>query len=150
MIGTKRLVPLLKRAQDKQDTVARQLAERQKVLDTHIQRLQELRQYTDEYIQAPLPGINTAALLNRRAFLDRLESAVKLQAQTVERNRQLVDTERQRLIAASRELQVLQTLNERYQEQERAQADRRDQRVLDDLGARLATQASQARTEETR
>ena len=150
MIGTKRLVPLLKRAQDKQDTVARQMAERQKVLDTHTQRLQELRQYTDEYIQAPLAGINTAALLNRRAFLDRLESAVKLQAQTVERNRQLVDTERQRLIAASRELQVLQTLNERYQEQERAQADRRDQRVLDDLGARLATQASQARTEETR
>ena len=150
MIGTKRLVPLLKRAQDKQDTVARQMGERQKVLDTHTQRLQELRQYTDEYLQAPLAGINTAALINRRAFLDRLESAVKLQAQTVERNRQLVEAERQRLIAASREFQVLQTLNERYQEQERAQADRRDQRVLDDLGARLATQARQASTEETR
>lgn len=150
MSSTRRLVPLLKRAQDKQDAVARQMAERQKVLDTHAQRLAELRQYTDEYLQAPMTGVNTAALLNRRAFIDRLESAVKLQAQTVERNRQLVEAERQRLIAASRELQVLQTLNDRYREMEQAASNRRDQRVLDDLGARLASQARQARTEEIR
>lgn len=150
MSSTKRLAPLLKRAQDRQDAAARQMAERQKVLDTHTQRLQELRQYTDEYLHAPLNGITTSALINRRAFLDRLESAVKLQAQTVERNRQLVETERQRLLAMSRELQVMQTLNERYRDQERARENRQDQRVLDDLGARLATQARQTRTEEQR
>lgn len=146
MSGTKRLAPLIKRAQDRQDAAARQMAERQKALDTHAQRLKELRQYTDDYLNEQITAVNTAALLNRRAFLDRLETAVRLQGQTVERNRQLVEVERQRLIAASRELQVLQTLHQRYQEQERVLADRRDQRVLDDLGARISTRA---RTEET-
>ncbi|KRG78930.1 flagellar export protein FliJ [Stenotrophomonas ginsengisoli] len=138
MSSTRRMVPLLRRAQDKQDAVARQLAERQKALDTHAQRLEDLRQYADDYLNNPLPATSVSQLLNRRAFLDRLDTAVKLQAQTVERNQLHVDAERKRLLAASRERKVLEQLQQRYQAQEQHQADRRDQRVLDDLGARIS------------
>ena len=138
MSSTRRMVPLLRRAQDKQDAVARQLAERQKALDTHTQRLEDLRQYADDYLNNPLPATSVSQLLNRRAFLDRLDTAVKLQAQTVERNQLHVDAERKRLLAASRERKVLEQLQQRYQAQEQHQADRRDQRVLDDLGARIS------------
>lgn len=138
MSSSRRMVPLLRRAQDRQDAVARQLAERQKALDTHQTRLSELRQYADEYMHAPSLATTTSGLLNRRAFLDRLETAVKLQAQTVDRNRQHVDAERTRLIAASRDRQVLEQLQTRYRAQEQLLLDRRDQRVLDDLGARIA------------
>lgn len=138
MSSTRRMVPLLRRAQDKQDAVARQLAERQKALDTHAQRLEDLRQYADDYLNNPLPATSVSQLLNRRAFLDRLDTAVKLQAQTVERNQLHVDAERTRLLAASRERKVLEQLQQRYQAQEQHQADRRDQRVLDDLGARIS------------
>lgn len=149
MSNSKRLIPLLTRAQERQDKAARQLAERQQTLDTHQRRLEDLRQYTDEYLQAPITGVTTTALLNRRSFLDKLETAVKMQAQTVDRNRQLVDVQRQVLIAASRELQVFETLNTRYREQEAALENRRDQRVMDDLGARLSRLSSQTTTEET-
>jgi flagellar protein FliJ len=137
MSSSRRMVPLLQRAQQRQDAVARDLAARQQALDTHTQRLGELRQYTDEYINSPLPAVTTGQLLNRRAFLDRLETAVKLQAQTVQRNQAIVDAERGRLRTASRERQVLEQLQQRYRAQEQLLADRRDQRVLDDLGARL-------------
>ncbi|MGE8250898.1 MAG: flagellar export protein FliJ, partial [Stenotrophomonas bentonitica] len=43
MIQSKRFDPLLKRAQDHEDEVARDLAERQRALDTHVSRLDELR-----------------------------------------------------------------------------------------------------------
>lgn len=137
MSSSRRMVPLLRRAQDKQDAVARQLAERQRALDTHAQRLDDLRQYADDYLHNPLPSTSVSQLLNRRAFLDRLETAVKLQAQTVERNQLHVESERARLRTASRDRQVLEQLQQRYRTHEQLLADRRDQRVLDDLGARI-------------
>lgn len=138
MSSSRRMAPLLRRAQEKQDAVARELARRQQALDTHAQRLSELRQYTDEYVSTPLAGVTSSQLLNRRAFLDRLETAVRLQAQTVQRSRATVEVERARLLAASRDRQVLEQLQQRYREQEQRLADRRDQRTLDDLGARIA------------
>ena len=137
MSSSRRMQPLLRRAQDKQDAVARQLAERQQALDTHARRLDDLRQYANEYLHSPLPATSVGQLLNRRAFLDRLDSAVALQAQTVQRNQAHVDAERGRLLAASRDRQVLEQLQQRYREQEQARSNRQEQRVLDDLGARL-------------
>lgn len=137
MSSSRRMQPLLRRAQDKQDAVARQLAERQQLLATHAQRLDDLRQYADEYLNTQVAAISASQLLNRRAFLDRLDNAVALQAQTVQRNQAHVDAERGRLLAASRERQVLEQLQQRYREQEQARSNRAEQRVLDDLGARL-------------
>lgn len=82
MIQSKRFDPLLKRAQDHEDEVARDLAERQRTLDTHLSRLDELRRYADEYANAQMAATSPAQLLNRRAFLDRLDSAVAQQRQT--------------------------------------------------------------------
>ena len=138
MSSSRRMQPLLRRAQDKQDAVARQLAERQQALDTHARRLEDLRQYADEYLHQTVPATSVSQLVNRRAFLDRLETAVKLQVQTVERNQLHVDAERNRLLLASRERKVLEQLQQRYRSQEQVLADRRDQRVLDDLGARIS------------
>ena len=76
MNQSKRIDPLLKRAQEHEDAVARDLAERQRVLDTHLSRLDELRRYAEEYG----PVRPTA---RRRAFLDRLDSAVEQQQATV-------------------------------------------------------------------
>lgn len=88
MIQSKRFDPLLKRAQDHEDEVARDLADRQRTLDTHLSRLDELRRYADEYANAQMAATSPAQLLNRRAFLDRLDSAVAQQRQTVDHNRE--------------------------------------------------------------
>jgi len=136
MTPSKRLDPLLKRAQEKEDSAARDLAERQRSLDTHVSRLDELRRYADDYANAQMAATSPAQLMNRRAFLDRLDSAVQQQSRTVDSNRERVDAERARLLLASRDKQVLEQLAASYRAQENQVAERRIQREMDDLGAR--------------
>jgi flagellar FliJ protein len=136
MTQSKRMDPLLRRAQDHEDEVARDLAKRQQALDTHVARLAELRRYAEEYAGAQMAATSPAQLMNRRAFLDRLDNAVTQQSQTVDRNRERVDAERARLLLASRDKQVLEQLAASYRAQEKQVTDRRDQREMDDLGAR--------------
>ena len=136
MSPSRRLDPLLRRAQDKEDEVAKALAERQQALDMHQSRLAELRQYADEYASAQLATTSAAQLLNRRAFLDRLDNAVEAQSKTVDSNQERVDAERARLLLASRDKAVLEQLAASYRAQEKQVADRRDQREMDDIGAR--------------
>ena len=102
MNQSKRIDPLLKRAQEHEDAVARDLAERQRVLDTHLSRLDELRRYAEEYANAQMAATSPAQLLNRRAFLDRLDSAVEQQQATVNGNREKVEAERARLMSDRR------------------------------------------------
>ena len=142
-----RLDPLLRRAQDHEDEVARTLAERQQSLDMHQSRLEELRRYADEYANAQMAATSPSQLMNRRAFLDRLDSAVQQQSQTVDRNRERVDAERARLLLASRDKQVLEQLAASYRAQERQVVERRDQREMDDIGARRVRLAQQAARE---
>ena len=138
MSPSRRLDPLLRRAQDREDEVAKALAERQQALDMHQSRLSELRQYADEYANAQLATTSAAQLLNRRAFLDRLDNAVEAQSKTVDSNQERVDAERARLLLASRDKAVLEQLAASYRAQEKQVADRRDQREMDDIGARRA------------
>ncbi|WP_314105407.1 flagellar export protein FliJ [uncultured Stenotrophomonas sp.] len=144
---SKRIDPLLKRAQDHEDEVARDLAERQRVLDTHLSRLDELRRYAEEYASAQMAATSPAQLLNRRAFLDRLDTAVAQQRQTVDNNREKVEAERARLILASRDKAVLEQLAASYRAQEKVLVDRRDQREMDDIGARRSRLARVADTD---
>ncbi len=136
MNTSRRLDPLLRRAQDLEDEVAKELAERQQALNLQQTRLAELRQYAEEYATAQLATTSAAQLLNRRAFLDRLDNAVTAQCRTVDSNRERVDAERARLLLASRDKQVLEQLAASYRAQEKRSADRRDQHEMDDLGAR--------------
>ncbi|SBV36099.1 Flagellar export protein FliJ [uncultured Stenotrophomonas sp.] len=153
MKQSRRLDPLLRRAQDHEDEVARALAERQQSLDMHQSRLEELRRYAEEYANqqmasAQMAATSPAQLMNRRAFLDRLDSAVQQQSQTVDHNRERVDAERARLLLASRDKQVLEQLAASYRAQEQKVEDRRDQREMDDLGARRVRLAQQAAADE--
>ncbi|HVJ36629.1 MAG TPA: flagellar export protein FliJ [Stenotrophomonas sp.] len=141
MMQSRRIDPLLRRAQEHEDEVARDLAERQRNLDTHVSRLEELRRYAEEYAGSQMAATSPAQLTNRRAFLDRLDTAVEQQMRTVDQNRAKVEAERARLLLASREKQVLEQLAASYRAQERQVVERRDQRDMDDLGARRARQA---------
>lgn len=148
MIQSRRIDPLLRRAQEHEDSVARDLAERQRTLAQHESRLEELRQYAEDYANSQMAATSPAQLANRRAFLERIDQALKQQLQNVDRSRASVDIERDRLLLASRDKQVLEQLAASYRVQERQIVDRRDQREMDDLGARRARLAAAARKSE--
>ena len=148
MIQSRRIDPLLRRAQEHEDSVARDLAERQRTLAQHESRLEELRQYAEDYANSQMAATSPAQLANRRAFLERIDQALKQHLQNVDRSRASVDIERDRLLLASRDKQVLEQLAASYRVQERQIVDRRDQREMDDLGARRARLAAAARESE--
>lgn len=144
MMESRRIDPLLQRAQEHEDAIARVLAERQRQLATQESRLEELRRYAEEYANSQLSSISAAQLANRRAFLDRIDNAVQQQVKNVDSSRANVDVERARLLLASRDKQVLEQLAASYRAQERQVAERRSQRELDDLGARRVRERQQA------
>jgi len=148
MMQSRRIDPLLRRAQEHEDSVARDLAERQNTLAQHESRLEELRQYAEDYANSQMAATSPAQLANRRAFLERIDQALKQQLQNVDRSRASVDIERDRLLLASRDKQVLEQLAASYRVQEKLIVDRRDQREMDDVGARRARLAASARENE--
>ena len=87
MIQSRRIDPLLRRAQEHEDSVARDLAERQRTLAQHESRLEELRQYAEDYANSQMAATSPAQLANRRAFLERIDQALKQQLQNVDRSR---------------------------------------------------------------
>ncbi|RRN55419.1 flagellar export protein FliJ [Pseudoxanthomonas sp. SGNA-20] len=147
MMQSRRIDPLLRRAQEHEDAVARELAERQRAHELQESRLEELRRYAAEYAASQMSAISPAQLANRRAFLDRLESAVEQQSRNVDRSRERLEAERARLLLASRDKAVLEQLAASYRAQERKADERRSQREMDDLGARRVRAAQQARQE---
>ena len=148
MMQSRRIDPLLRRAQEHEDSVARELADRQSTLAQHESRLEELRQYAEDYANSQMAATSPAQLANRRAFLERIDQALAQQLQNVDRSRSSVDIERDRLLLASRDKQVLEQLAASYRVQEKLIVDRRDQREMDDVGARRARLAATARENE--
>ncbi len=142
---SQRLDPLLKIMQQRQDAVAREVADRDRVLGEQEQRLEALRRYAEEYAAAPAEAsISPALLVNRLAFRERLNAAVVQQAGIVDQSRQLSDVERARLMLASRETKVLEQLADSYRAQETRVAEQRVEREMDDLGGRRARIAALA------
>ncbi|MEN1941496.1 flagellar export protein FliJ [Luteimonas sp. MJ174] len=136
---SQRLDPLLRIMQQRQDSVARDVADRDRALGEQEERLEALRRYAEEYAAAPASSsISPALLVNRLAFRERLNAAVVQQAGIVDQSRQLSDVERARLMLASRETKVLEQLGDSYRAQESRVAEQRDQREMDDLGGRRA------------
>lgn len=133
---SQRLNPLLKVAQDRQDAVARELADRDRALAEQKARLEALQRYAAEYAAPAATVTHPAMLANRLAFRERLDAAVAEQSRVVDHSRLSCDVERARLMLASRESHVLEKLAASYRAEELRDAERRGQRELDDLGAR--------------
>jgi flagellar FliJ protein len=139
MTRSQRLDPLLRVTQQRQDAVAKQLAERDKALAEQQQRFDMLKEYADAYRVAPSGGTLAPAMLaNHVAFRAKLDSALQQQAQVVDSSRQSCEVERARLMLASRDNKVLEQLAASYRAEELRVEGRREQRELDDLGARRA------------
>lgn len=143
MTRSRRMQPILALAERRQDDAARTVAVRAGELEQQQQRLEALRQYVDEYAQAPAVAagapVHPSLLANRQAFRERLDAAVTEQAGIVEYAHQTCEKVRQVLVDASRSKLVMEKLTATYVAQEQRAADKRDQSVLDDLGARTTT-----------
>ncbi|MFC4727327.1 flagellar export protein FliJ [Coralloluteibacterium thermophilus] len=135
-MNSRRMQPLLDRAKEREDRLARELAEQQRRQAEQEGRLEELRRYAEEYAQAGQGTVAPALLANRYAFVARIDHAITQQRQNVDRSRERVDIERARLMMASRDAKVMEKLAASYRADEAREVEKRLQREMDDLAAR--------------
>lgn len=141
-LDSRRLQPLLQRADQREQEALRRLAERQAQLASQEQRLAELRRYLHDYTERAPAAAGVAMLRNRQAFLARLREAEDCQRQSVERARSACDDERGRWLTQHRDLGVLEQLSAGCRRREQHRQEQRDQRALDELAVRRVMAAA--------
>jgi len=130
----RRLDPLLRRAEQQTQQVAREYAAKTRALANQEAQLNELQRYSDEYARWPGGGssLSPAQIANREAFRARIDVAIKQQKQVVESSRMSAEFERVRLVMARRDGKVIETLAENYRVEIQRIEQTHEQKALDE------------------
>ncbi len=142
-----RLTPVIEMAERAERDAARLLGQGQQQLDQAELKLGELQQYFSDYQQQWLTqgshGVSGQWLMNYQRFLSQLESAIGQQQRSVDWHRNNLHKLRQQWQQRRARLEGLSKLVERYLQEARVAADKREQKLLDEFSQRLAGRPKQ-------
>jgi flagellar FliJ protein len=126
-----RLQPAADLARERQEAAMQRLAEQQQRLAKAEEQLAELRRYREEYAQTG-SAVTVSALLNRRQFVERIDTVIAQQINEVARLQRLLESARGQWRDAHAREQALGSVIDRYREQERKVEERREQAEIDE------------------
>ncbi len=134
MTRANRLQPAADQARQRSEDAVLKLAEQQQRLAKAERQLAELRGYRAEYAgNAGVGGLTVSALLNRQQFVERIDRAIAQQAVEIDRQYRLLEQARSKWRDAHSREAALDSVIDRYREQERQSADRQEQSEIDEL-----------------
>jgi len=144
MMKSKRFEPIQEIASSSADELSREMAEAgRRVADLEGQ-LTQLQTYRDEYVRNSTQSsgaMDAVKLQNYRSFLDRLGEAMRQHLKNLDAARAEFDKRRSKWSEKRIEAESLGRVVERFREEERSAADRREQREGDDAAMRIALAA---------
>lgn len=136
----KRLEPVVEMAEQTEREAAGQLAKMQQQVQQAEQQLASLEEYRNDYQQQWIirgqAGVSGEWLMNYQRFLSQLETAIEQQRNSVRWHRQNEAKARKQWQSAYARLEGLKKLVQRYQDQARHQAERQEQKAMDEMAAR--------------
>ncbi|QLF94453.1 flagella biosynthesis chaperone FliJ [Pseudomonas sp. ABC1] len=142
-----RLAPVIEMAERAEQEAARMLGQAQGQLRQVEAQLADLQRYNgdyqQQYIEQGRQGVSVQWMLNYQNFLAQLETAIGQQQRSVSWHRDNIEKLRERWRECNARLQGLSRLVERYQQEARAIADKREQKLLDEFAQRLASRPRQ-------
>ena len=137
----KRLMPVVQMAEEAEREAATKLAAAQQQLAGAQAQLEGLEQYRADYQQQWLArgqtGVTGEWLMNYQRFLSQLEVAIAQQRNNIRWHEQNVNRVREVWKNAYTRLEGLRKLVERYRLQARQQADKLEQKAMDEIAQRL-------------
>lgn len=140
MSPSKRLQPVQRVAHSKEQKAARHMGESHKTLQEEQTKLAQLRQYHQEYLQrfdtAAKKGIGVNQLQEYRAFLSKLDTAIRQQEGIVATRKVDHNSKKNNWKETHTRSQALKNVVDRYQKQERKAADHNEQKESDDRSQR--------------
>ncbi len=142
-----RLAPVIDLAERAERESAKLFGQGQAQLSQAEGKLGELRQYFADYQQQWLSqgsqGVSGQWLMNYQRFLSQLESAIAQQQRSVDWHRNNLYKLREQWQQRRARLDGLRKLVERYLQEARTAADKREQKILDEFSQRLAGRPKQ-------
>ena len=142
-----RLAPVIDMAERAERDAAGQFGQGQTQLSQAETKLGELRQYFSDYQQQWMSqgsqGVSGQWLVNYQRFLSQLESAIAQQQRSVDWHRNNLDKLREQWQQRRARLDGLRKLVDRYIQEARTAADKREQKLLDEFSQRLASRPRQ-------
>ncbi len=140
MKKSRRLKPVVRVAEGREQQAARALGVAQTRLRQVQQQQEELQRYRDDYRQrfqqVGAMGMGAVQLGDYQQFLHKLEQAIEQQGQQVAQATQEVEAKRVLWFASRGKVRMLDTVVARYQAIEEQQVARREQREQDERSQR--------------
>jgi len=132
-----RMQKIFKLAKAEERRIAEEMGRVQRSLNADISRLQDLESYRQNYSeQFKSSGtISAARWQDYQDFLERIDHAVAGQKEQVMTGRENRDVHRRRWLTEKQKLDSLERVVDRFRKVEEQDADRRSQKIMDDLTA---------------
>lgn len=132
--------PVQRVAHGREQEAMHKLGQSQQYLDAQVSRLEELRNYRDQYARdfaaSGETGLNAKRALEFRAFLARLGEAIRQQEALIERYRAQHEVNRRDWIESRSHSQAIDKVVDRFRDQERREQERREQLEHDERSQR--------------
>jgi flagellar FliJ protein len=145
---SKRLEPVVKVAENREQQAARALGDAQSALAQAEQRLQELKTYREEYIERfhanGAQGMSAVQMGDYRLFLSKLARAIEQQAELVQQAAAVVEQQRQKWFNRRGKVKMLDNVVSRYQADEQRVLDRKEQLEQDERAQHLGKPPSRS------
>lgn len=142
MTRSDRMAPVQQVLEQGEQARARELGEAQRRLADAEAKLNELKTYHGEYQKAfrqrAEDGTRVNSLRDFQAFLARLELAVSQQEKLVATAREQTAHQRRNWQGAARQVKAVETVVDRWRNEEARAGDRRDQKETDERAQRSA------------
>lgn len=137
MSRVKRMQPVVRIAQMREDDAMQELGKAQRQLQEQEERLKELCSYREEYSQnfhlEAGNGISAVRFQEFHRFMARLDQAIEQQQKVVENVNRLCSKKNQIWRQAHIKSKSLDKVVERYDEQEQYERAQREQRSMDEM-----------------
>ncbi len=136
MTKSKRFKPIAKLAGSKEQHAAQILGKSRQILNTHQQRLTELKTYRAEYVESYMlaggQGMSIDHMRNYRFFLENLDKAITQQEAVVAQSSQLMNQDKSQWLDSLSRKKVLDKVIDKYKHQEQKEGAKKEQREIDD------------------
>jgi flagellar FliJ protein len=140
MVKSKRLGPVHRVAESKEQTAAKELGDSTRYVHEQEARLQELRNYHAEYLEkfhtAAKMGMSALQLQEFRAFLAKLERAIREQETIIKDGKNVHKFKKDNWQQKHVRTQALGNVIDRYKQAEIKEQDKREQKESDDRNLR--------------
>ena len=136
MNSCKRMQPVAEMAQQQAEAAAQSVAECNRAYESLRRQLDELHSYRDDYANGlrhkGCQGFNAIQIKDYRLFLERLNRAIEQQQVILSSAGIRLTTSKQVLIEKQQRAKAIDSVVSRYQQAERREQSRRDQREGDE------------------